>query len=406
MPTFEFASSSAPGVSYRVSVSDDGTRLSCNCPGWTRRVAPDGSRTCKHLTMVRQQQLLATPTTPRRAAARVAAAPAKTMPTVAGRPATGDVNGYVQPMLASPFAAGESLTTYIGNDEWWLEEKFDGHRVIVYCTGPGRGVRAWSRPRDGSVGLPRQLPAHVVNVLDVFPTGTYDGELIVPGGHAWNVTEGIHAQSLRLVLFDILMLDGVDLTRHPAAQRRRRLEAIADVLHRQRIASVFVAPAYPVSASQVATIWKAGGEGAILKRRTGIYHPGKRSQDWIKVKRCEQLVCTITGFRAGKSGPFSTVELRLPDGGVTTVKTKDAHWLREFTKNHKQYVGRLLRIEHQGLHDGVPRHPMFDHLLVEGTTPAPRVAKRGENMAARLGREMEHGSTGADHPRLGKRRAR
>ena len=46
----EFPSSSIPGVIYTVLTYADGTR-SCNCPAWTRRVRPDGSRDCKHLHM-------------------------------------------------------------------------------------------------------------------------------------------------------------------------------------------------------------------------------------------------------------------------------------------------------------------------------------------------------------------
>ena len=372
MPTFEFASSSSPGVTYRVSVSDDGSRMSCNCPGWTKRVAEDGSRSCKHLLMVRQQRLLATPTAPPSKKNGTPVPAASGDRRVTSRSTDLSASGYVQPMLACPIPEGESIDTYSGNTDWWLEEKYDGHRVIVSTVptqrvGAANAVTAWSRPRagSGSVGLPRQLPPHILAVLQQFPVGTYDGELIVPGGKAWNVVEAIHTASLRLVLFDVLRLDDTDLTRQPASARRRRLEALADVLFKKRVAAVQVAPAYPVSRTQVEKIWKAGGEGAILKRRSAVYRPGMRSADWLKVKRCETLVCTITGFRAGKSGPYSTVELRLPDGGTTTVKTKDAHWLREFTLNHKRYVGRQLRIEHQGLHDGVPRHPMFDHVLDE-----------------------------------------
>ena len=40
-------SSSNPNVEYLTLIYTDGT-MSCNCPGWTRRVAEDGSRSCKH----------------------------------------------------------------------------------------------------------------------------------------------------------------------------------------------------------------------------------------------------------------------------------------------------------------------------------------------------------------------
>jgi hypothetical protein len=46
-----FASSSNPNKSYETLQYTDGS-TSCQCPGWTRRVAPDGSRSCKHTDMV------------------------------------------------------------------------------------------------------------------------------------------------------------------------------------------------------------------------------------------------------------------------------------------------------------------------------------------------------------------
>jgi hypothetical protein len=48
-----FPSSSNPTKNYEtLQYTDDTT--SCNCPGWTRRVAADGSRTCKHTRLVDQ----------------------------------------------------------------------------------------------------------------------------------------------------------------------------------------------------------------------------------------------------------------------------------------------------------------------------------------------------------------
>jgi hypothetical protein len=43
-----FASDSNPGVTYQTLQYADGT-TSCYCKGWTRRVAADGSRSCKHI---------------------------------------------------------------------------------------------------------------------------------------------------------------------------------------------------------------------------------------------------------------------------------------------------------------------------------------------------------------------
>ena len=46
-----FGSDSSPGVEYETLQYQDDS-MSCNCPGWTRRVAADGSRSCKHTRAV------------------------------------------------------------------------------------------------------------------------------------------------------------------------------------------------------------------------------------------------------------------------------------------------------------------------------------------------------------------
>jgi hypothetical protein len=46
-----FASDSNPDLEYQTLQYDDGT-TSCNCKGWTRRTAVDGSRSCKHTRWV------------------------------------------------------------------------------------------------------------------------------------------------------------------------------------------------------------------------------------------------------------------------------------------------------------------------------------------------------------------
>ena len=275
--------------------------------------------------------------------------------------------GFIAPMLAeaAPFKAGEAATALDRYaDRYYMEEKFDGHRMIVAVRTNGVVV-AWSRE-----GNRRQLPDHIVSVLTNFPAGTYDGELIVPGGHSWHVTDADYATKLRLVLFDVLRLDDADLTRLPFTQRRRRLEALGDVLHKKRILTVFVSPLLPATWTSMQAIWnRPGTEGVMLKRADATYQ-SRRSTDWLKLKRVEWLDMIITGFEAGSLGPCAVVkvETTVRDGRRvvtirTTVKAKDTATRRQFEKNPKAYIGRALRIEHRGLFDWKPRHPMFDRLL-------------------------------------------
>jgi hypothetical protein len=49
---WRFPSSSSDKTYETLQYDDDTT--SCNCPGWTRRVAVDGSRSCRHTRLVDQ----------------------------------------------------------------------------------------------------------------------------------------------------------------------------------------------------------------------------------------------------------------------------------------------------------------------------------------------------------------
>jgi hypothetical protein len=46
-----FASDSNPDITYQTLQYLDGS-TSCNCKGWTRRLAADGTRSCKHVRLV------------------------------------------------------------------------------------------------------------------------------------------------------------------------------------------------------------------------------------------------------------------------------------------------------------------------------------------------------------------
>ncbi len=48
---WSFTSDSNPNIEYQTLQYTDGTK-SCNCKGWTRRVAANGSRSCKHTRLV------------------------------------------------------------------------------------------------------------------------------------------------------------------------------------------------------------------------------------------------------------------------------------------------------------------------------------------------------------------
>jgi ATP-dependent DNA ligase len=371
MQTFTFKSKSGNGE-YQTVLADDG-KLLCNCKGWTVR-RNGQARACTHTkqvvtdlglgTEVRGEYTYITTTggtdpapvkkVQGKAPVRAAVAPPVA---VAHVPIPMLASAMVVPVKGAAFDAAYA-------SGWAMEEKLDGHRVVVVKAG--EGVSAFSRPRADGVVHARELAPHVIAALGHLADGIYDGELVVPGGNAWNVVElGAHTV---LVLFDVLDIDGVDLKKLPYSERRERLldELRKLPLDQQGISTV---ESLDPSWDAIEAIWKRGGEGAVLKRLASTYTEDWRSPDWVKVKAKLTAVLTITGFEAGKMGPFSKFILRDEATGiVTTVKTLGNALLREIEKRGPDfYIGQRMVVTYQQkTPDGKFRHIQMDHFAGEG----------------------------------------
>jgi bifunctional non-homologous end joining protein LigD len=273
-------------------------------------------------------------------------------------------------MLASPIPEGWKPTP----GQWAIEQKYDGHRLLVQITHLKDGipvVQAWSRN-----GLTRDLPAHLNAALALLPVGIYDGELVVPGKRSYGVTELANGGDLVYTVFDILSVLFKDVTKEPYDARRAYLTTIFGHKLFAGETAVVLAPSWNVDTldqirTACQTVWDADGEGLIVKRRKGIYVAGKRSKDFLKMKDLRSAVLTVVGFQAGKGtivdrGPYATVMLRDDAGIETTVKTLNDMELAAFERQAKKAgahpaIGRRLRIEYQEkTTDGNYRHPRWD----------------------------------------------
>jgi bifunctional non-homologous end joining protein LigD len=276
------------------------------------------------------------------------------------------MSSFLKPMLASPMPEGFRPAP----GQWAVEQKYDGHRLLVQITRLREGtpvIQAWSRN-----GLTRDLPAHLLEAMASLPNGLYDGELIVPGDRSYGVTDLAKSQNLVYVVFDVLTVLTNDVTGSSYDLRRKYLVAIFNHKAMKGNPNVFLAPSWNVDTlDQIRTacqlVWDQDGEGLIIKRRLAPYVPGKRSKDFIKVKALRSAVLTVVGFQAGKGtivdrGPYATVVLRDENGVETAVKTLDDAELARFERGgHQTAIGRKLRIEyHEKTPDGKYRHPRWD----------------------------------------------
>lgn len=290
---------------------------------------------------------------------------------------------FIDPQLAATLP--EDFEVRPG--EWVAEEKYDGHRLIVSVstdlsgltntrqmrmsfeggpTTPVKAVRAWSRN-----GLSRILPPHLTQQLGELPEGTYDGELLVPGKRSYGVTEVGNGPDLCFICFDVLTVLGKDLTgtsdyAAPYSVRRRMLGDIFSRAHFKDLLHVQLAWSLTLGSMDDARmlarqVWQKDGEGLILKRRSGLYYPGKRSKDFMKIKALRSAVLTIYGFESGKLGEWAKVRLKDEQNNLTVVKTRNTAERERLAANPEAALGRLLRITYQErTPDGSYRHPRWD----------------------------------------------
>jgi len=143
--------------------------------------------------------------------------------------------------------------------EWIFERKFDGIRLLAFKEGAD--VRLYSRNR-----LPQNLPS-LSQAIAKLP----QRELILDGEITWG-------RELRYYVFDILWLDGREVTTLPIEERQALLAELPLKAPMQRVETLN--DKAPWERAQ-----KEGWEGVIAKRRGSIYEP-RRSPHWLKMK-CE-----------------------------------------------------------------------------------------------------------------------
>jgi len=164
-----------------------------------------------------------------------------------------------------PMAATLTQERFSGPD-WLFERKFDGIRLLAYKRDGD--VELFSRNR-----LPQTLPA-LASAVASLPAH----ELILDGEMNWDGRD-YH-------VFDILWLDGRDVTRLPIEERRALLEQLP-----------LKAPLRRVERLDGDTPWeracREGWEGVIAKRRGSPYEH-RRSKHWLKMK-CEASQELVVG---------------------------------------------------------------------------------------------------------------
>lgn len=220
----------------------------------------------------------------------------------------------VKPMLAT---TGEMP----GERGWSYEVKWDGVRALAYVRGTqvkleSRNLKDFT-PRypevAGEGAVPPALAKHQV-VLDGEIVGFDERGRVSFGAlqHRMHLTSASDVRSriashpVAYMVFDVLWLDGADLTGAPYEERRARLDilGLAGGLWQ-------VPPAVGDDPEDGADLLEASRmqclEGIVAKRLGSGYEPGKRSRNWRKVKNIQRQELVIGGWLPGEGNRFNTL---------------------------------------------------------------------------------------------------
>ena len=185
-----------------------------------------------------------------------------------------------------------------GND-WMYEVKFDGYRALLLKNGTqvqirSRNEKDLTRSYLSVAAAGLRLRAH---------QAVLDGEIVAvdakgrPSFQALQHRAAHPGHAIVFYAFDLLHLEGEDLTGAPLEDRRAKLPEVVNG------SGVLLSIELPGSAQQVIeAVQSLGLEGVIAKRKSSYYDAAQRNNPWVKLKLDRQQEFVVGGYRPGPNG--------------------------------------------------------------------------------------------------------
>jgi bifunctional non-homologous end joining protein LigD len=328
-----------------------------------------------------------------------------------------------------PATAEPELATLVDSapegDDWVHEIKFDGYRLLARFDG--REVQLLTRNgKDWTKRMP--AVASALTELGV-SEALIDGELVVLNERGISdfqtlqnsLSEGTTA-TLTYYAFDLLHLDGTDLTGASLAERKKLLRQVLETLPEAARATIRLSE--HVRGNGPEFFQKAGElglEGIISKRERSTYRAG-RGHDWLKVKCVAEQEFVVVGFTdpRGSRGHLGALLVATHEGKKLTYAGKvgtgfSAKSLKDLFSRLKPLARKTPAVDNpprgadaRGVHwvepklvaevsftgftdDGLLRHPSFRGLRedkparavhLERPAPVPKQVTAGDKPAA------------------------
>ena len=210
-----------------------------------------------------------------------------------------------EPPTLAPMLA-EAWKEPFDDPGWRFEPKLDGIRTLAYISTAG--TRLVSRTgRDQTSQYPELANlARFVNAL----SAVIDGEIVAPDEgrpsferlqqrmnlvSARDIDKARRQVPVVLYAFDLLWLDGRDLTGEPIEERRRVLEEVVTPVGPMLLTAIVDGDGLQLFEQAR----KHGFEGILAKKLGTRYVSGRRSRDWRKIKAVNTQDCVILGWTPG-----------------------------------------------------------------------------------------------------------
>ncbi|VVB55685.1 DNA ligase [uncultured archaeon] len=229
------------------------------------------------------------------------------------------------------------------SDDWIFEVKWDGIRAISYITDE---LSLKSRNQKELTDIfPElsELKALAGNsVLDgeiiIMKDGKSDIQTLIQRMQDTNPREIMFMAGkfpATYIIFDILEKDGKELSDTPLMERKR-------ILKNSVKEGNFIVLSLFVEGTGVAyyrAAMEKGLEGIIAKKKQSSYEPGKRSNNWLKIKPEKTCDCVIFGYTEGEGNRekiFGSLILGLYDAkGPVFIGKVGTGFSREYMENLK-----------------------------------------------------------------------
>ncbi len=189
-------------------------------------------------------------------------------------------------------------------EEWLHEIKFDGYRLLGFVSGGAAALRT-RNGKDWTESFPSLAAAmEKLKVKDA----VLDMEAVIVDEQGKSSFQALQAalgdggkpEKIVAYVFDLLHLDGKDLTRLPLTERKEKLENLLKKSKQDRWLR-YSAHIAGEGDAMFAKACEAGLEGIISKRANAPYVAG-RQKSWLKIKCSLRQEFIILGFSDARTG--------------------------------------------------------------------------------------------------------